>query len=223
MPVPSLRATSHTSQEPWPWNCGSPKERFKGCPNSPQLSEHTPTHPQPFLHDLACVFGIIIMLKDQPTWIQIIILCSAPQEFFLNVVMHSQIITNPPPCFTIWWTYWGPTCSPSPIQHHDLPFEFICPIIENHTFPIINDPILIFWANLRQARTCSQLNNGFICCTCALNPTSLKARLTMMSDNNLHVSKCCCICTSKLIFTNNSDMAPLLSVSKNTIKQTCFL
>ena len=38
---------------------------------------------QPFLHDLACVFGIIIsMLKDQPTWIWIIILYSGPHEIF---------------------------------------------------------------------------------------------------------------------------------------------
>ena len=37
---------------------------------------------QHFLHHLARVLGIIIMLKDLPTWIHIIILYSGPQEIF---------------------------------------------------------------------------------------------------------------------------------------------
>ena len=37
---------------------------------------------QPFVHDLACVLGINSMLKDQPTWIQIMYLFSEPQEIF---------------------------------------------------------------------------------------------------------------------------------------------
>jgi hypothetical protein len=48
------------------------------------------------------------------------------------------------------------------------------------------------WANLRRARTCLQLKNGFFCCTCAPNPSSLKARLTRISYNNLNVSDRSC-------------------------------
>jgi hypothetical protein len=48
------------------------------------------------------------------------------------------------------------------------------------------------WANLRHVRTCLQLIDNFFCCTCAPNPTSLKAHLTVMSDNNLFVLRWTC-------------------------------
>jgi len=55
---------------------------------------------------------------------------------------------------------------------------------------------------------------------CALNPTSLKARLTMMLDNIFiyFISKllCCRICNSKSIFSNKSDTTFLLLVCKNS-------
>ena len=61
--------------------------------------------------------------------------------------MHPQIITDPPPCFTIWWTCWGPTRSLSPIQHYDLRYELqpicLCLVTKKHAFPIIIGPILI--------------------------------------------------------------------------------
>jgi hypothetical protein len=55
------------------------------------------------------------------------------------------------------------------------------------------------WANHMHARTCLRLRNGFLCCTCAPNPASLKARLTMMSNNNLHVSNRSCFVVTNAI------------------------
>jgi hypothetical protein len=34
----NIRDTSHTSQEPWPWNCESPKESVQGRPKMPPKS-----------------------------------------------------------------------------------------------------------------------------------------------------------------------------------------
>ena len=44
------------------------------------------------------------------------------------------------------------------------------------------------WANLKRVRTCLSFKNVFLCHTYAPNPTSLKAHLTVMSNNNLLVS-----------------------------------
>jgi hypothetical protein len=41
-----IRATPHTSQEPWPWNCESPKESVQGRPNTPPKSCSVVTDPQ---------------------------------------------------------------------------------------------------------------------------------------------------------------------------------
>ena len=86
----------------------------------------------------------------------------------------------------------GPMCSPSQIQHNDLPFEL------NLWIFVLSLKIMCFqssmvqisnlWANLRRVRTCLRLRNGFLCCTCAPNPTFLKVCLIVMPDNNLHVS-----------------------------------
>lgn len=64
-----------------------------------------------------------------------------------KVVVHLQIITNPPLCFMVSWTCCGQIRLPSPIQHHDLPFElnlfiFVALLIFD-AFPIINNPIRI--------------------------------------------------------------------------------
>jgi hypothetical protein len=65
---------------------------------------------------------------------------------------------------------------------------YLCLVTENPRFQSSNGSILILWANLKRMRTCLQLKNGFLCCTCAPNPSSLKARLIVVSNNNLHVS-----------------------------------
>ena len=121
------------------------------------------------------------------------ILYDAPDP---KVVMHPQIITDPPPCFTVWWTCWGPTRPPSPIQHHDLPFDinlfiFVSSLKITH-FQSSMVQFSYLWANLERMRTCLRLINGFLCCTCAPNLTSLKTRLKLMLDNNLHVSNRTC-------------------------------
>jgi hypothetical protein len=41
-----LRATSHMSQEPWPWNCRAQKRVSKGRPNIPPKSCSVVTDPQ---------------------------------------------------------------------------------------------------------------------------------------------------------------------------------
>ena len=55
------------------------------------------------------------------------------------------------------------------------------------------------WANLRRARTYLQFRNGFLCCTCAPNPTSLKTCLIMMSNNNLHVLNQSCLVVADVV------------------------
>ena len=40
----TIKATSHTYQEPWPWNCDCPKKLSKGRPNTPPKScSHRPS------------------------------------------------------------------------------------------------------------------------------------------------------------------------------------
>ena len=41
-----LRATSHTSQEPWPWNCDISKEVSKGHPKTLPKSRSVVMDPQ---------------------------------------------------------------------------------------------------------------------------------------------------------------------------------
>ena len=60
----------------------------------------------------------------------------------------------PPPCFTVWWTCWGPTRSPSPIQHHDLPYELnLFIFVSSLKTPCFQSSMVQFsnlWANLRR-------------------------------------------------------------------------
>ena len=117
-----------------------------------------------------------------------------------KTVLHPRIITDPPPCFIVWWTYWGLIYAPSPIQHHNLPFEL-------HLFIFVLSLKIVrfrssmvqfsyFWANLRRARTCSQIINGFLCCTCA---PSLKTRLTVMPNNNLLILDQSCFAIADVV------------------------
>ena len=57
------------------------------------------------------------------------------------------------------------------------------------------------WVNLKRARTCLWLRNDILCCTCAPNPTSLKARLIVMSNNNLHVSNRSCVAIADVVLS----------------------
>jgi hypothetical protein len=57
-----------------------------------------------------------------------------------------------------------------------------------------------------RARTCFRLRNDFLCCTCAPNPTSLKARLTVMSNKNLLVSNQICF-----VVTDATPNQPLVT------------
>jgi hypothetical protein len=113
-----------------------------------------------------------------------------------KAVMHPQTIIDPPPCFTVWWTCWGPTQSQSPIQHHDLPFElnlfiFVLSLkITRFQSSMVQSSYL--WANIMCVRTCLQLRNGFLWCTCAPISTSLTKHVLVMPDNNLHVSDQTC-------------------------------
>jgi hypothetical protein len=50
--------------------------------------------------------------------------------------------------------------------------------------------------------TCENMftfQKGFMCCTCMPDPTSLKARFTMMLDNNLHVSDQTCFDVANVV------------------------
>ena len=112
-------------------------------------------------------------------------------------------ITKLPPCLTFWWACWGPTCFPSPIQYHDLPFELnlfiFVSLLENHTFPIISGPVLVPWSKRQVCKNICTTHSGFFCCTCAPNLASLKAHLTIMSNNNLHVLDQSCFVVANAI------------------------
>ena len=131
-------------------------------------------------HNEFSKINLYICLSTLPS-----ILYHAPSP---KAVMHLQIATNPSSCFTVRWTCWGPVLhSPSPIQNHDLPFEL------NLFIFVLSLKITHFQSSMVQFHTFEQTSsvrehvykNGFLCCTCALNPTSLKARLTVMSNNNI--------------------------------------
>ena len=117
--------------------------------------------------------------------------------------MHPQIITNPPPCFMVWWTCWGPMWHSSPIQHHELSSRLNLIIFVSSLkftcFQLSMVQISYLWASLKHARTCLWLRIGFFCYNCAPNPTSLKARLIVMSDNNLHVPDRSCFVVADAI------------------------
>ena len=91
---------------------------------------------------------------------------------------------------------WGPMGSPSPIQHLDLSFEYnqfiFVSSLKMTCFQSSKVQSSYLWANPKCGRTYLRLIIGFLCCTCAPNLASLKAQLTMMSDNNLHVSNQSC-------------------------------
>ena len=84
-----------------------------------------------------------------------------------------------------WCTCWGPTCPPSPIQHHDLPSKLNLFIFVTSLKITCSQSSMVqfsyLWANHRRARTCLWLRNDLLCCICPPNPPSLKARLTLMS------------------------------------------
>ena len=89
------------------------------------------------------------------------------------------------------------------LQHHDLPSELNIFIFVSSLKTMCFQSSMVkfsyLYANLTCARTCLRLRNGFLCCTCAPNPTSLKARLIMTSDNNLHVSDRSCFVVANAV------------------------
>ena len=48
-------------------------------------------------------------------------------------------------------------------------------------------------------RTCLRFINDFLCCTCSFNLTSFKACLTVMSNNNLHISNRSCFVVANAV------------------------
>ena len=162
------------------------------------------------LQDIACVFGIIIMLKDQPIWFQNVILHSGLQEnskiysstylFILPSIFCTLLPPQKSSCISksspihhhaSWFDgHVEVQCAidPSPIQHHDLPSKLNLSIIVSSLkithFQSSMVQFSYLWATLMDARTCLRVINGFLCCSCAPNTMSLKSRLTMMSNNN---------------------------------------
>ena len=133
-----------------------------------------------------------------------------------KVVMHSQIITNPPPCFTIGWTCWGP------IQQHDLPYELnLFIFVSSLKMTRFQSSMVKFsylWANLKRVKTCLWLIIDFLCSTCAPNPTSLKStpHNDVKQQYNYFKLKlfCCRKCNFKLTLSNKNDTTLLLSICK---------
>ena len=135
----------------------------------------------------------------------------------------SLIITDAPLCFMVWWTCWGPTRSPSPIQHHDPPHELdLFIFVLSLKITRLQSSMVQFsylWANLRHARTCLRFKNGFLFCTCASNISNL-SQSTPHNDVKQQFmgfrSKLFCYrrCSSKWTFSCKSDTRPFLSIYK---------
>ena len=122
-----------------------------------------------------------------------------------KAVMHPQIFTDSPSYFMVWWTCWGPTRSPSPIQHHDISFEL------NLCIFVSSLKIMHFQSSMVQF---SYLWASFKC----MYTTSLKTRLTTNVKQHLTCFIwnlfCCRICSSKSTFCNENDTMPLLTICK---------
>ena len=143
--------------------------------------------------------------------------CSGPKT-----IMHPQIITDPPPCLTVWWTCWGPTRSSSPIQLHDLPFElhlfiFVLSLEITH-FQLSMVQFSYLWANYRACQNMFTIEKWFLllhlCTQSSLSQSTpysdVKQEFTCLKSK----SSCCHICNSKSTFSNKSDTMPLLLVYK---------
>ena len=165
---------------------------FNFIPCSQPKSRHaSPNHhwPTSMLHNLMNMLRSNAFSISNPTpWPTI---SAKPIYICLVTENHVYPIINASSCFTIWWTCWGPTCSPSPIQHHDLPSELnLFIFVSSLKIMCFQSSMVQFsylWANLKCARTCLRLKICFLRCICSSNPTSLKACLTTMSYNNLLV------------------------------------
>ena len=110
-------------------------------------------------------------------------------------------ISNPTPWPTIWV---------KPI--------YLCLVTENHAFPIINDPILI---PLNKPQACENtfttkkwLPLLHLCTQSSLSQSTpyndVKQQFTCLRSKLF----CCCICNSKLTFSNKNDTMPLLLTCK---------
>jgi hypothetical protein len=138
-----------------------------------------------------------------------------------KAIMHPQIITNPPPCFTVWWTCWGPTCYPSPIQHHDLLselplFMFVSSLKITH-FQSWKVQFSYLWvtSGVREHVFDSE-TTSFVALVHPIQHLLKHASQWFLTTNTCFKSKlfCCHRFNSKLTFSNKSDIMPLLSVCK---------
>ena len=74
------------------------------------------------------------------------------------------------------------------------------------------------WANLRHARTCLELNNGFpllhLCTQSSISQSMPQSDARQQFTCFISKLFCCCICISKSTFGSKSDTTPLLLVYK---------
>ena len=136
-----------------------------------------------------------------------------------KTVLHPRIITDPPPCFIVWWTYWGLIYAPSPIQHHNLPFEL-------HLFIFVSSlKIVRFRSSMVQfsyffskPQACENMftNHKWFpllhLCTLSQNTphSDAKQQFTYFRSKLF----CYCRCSSKSTFNNKSSTTPHLLVCK---------
>jgi hypothetical protein len=111
-------------------------------------------------------------------------------------------ISNPTPWPTIWV---------KPI--------YLCLITKNHAFPIINGPILILLSKPQACENMFMTQNWLPLLHLCTTPTSLKARLIVMSDNILLVSNRSCLVVAYVVpsqpsVTKVTQCMPLLTVFK---------
>ena len=157
---------------------------------------------QSFLHPFTCVFWIIILLKHNIAWNQIVMHDCKPQEVFQNKIVHMLIhyTFNSMPssksksCHTtpnhdmsttmfhclldMLRLYKLSICYPTPWPTIKIKHVCLCLITGNNAFPIINGPI----CKPHPCLNMSFANDGFFYCTCAAKPSHHKTCLTVTSD-----------------------------------------
>ena len=140
----------------------------------------------------------------------------------LKVVMHPQTITDPPPCFMIWWTCWGPRRSPSPIYHHDLPSKikhiYLFLITDYHTIPIINGSILIPLCKPQVCKNMFTTQKRFpllhLCTQSSIFESTPHNDVRKQFTCFISKLYCCCKYSSKSTLRSKSDTVPLLTGCK---------
>ena len=122
--------------------------------------------------------------------------CASPNHHRPTTMLHNLMDMLKSNAFSI--------SNPTPWHVIQVELIYLCQVAKNHTFLIINGPILIPLSKPQACESMFTTHKWFLLLHCAPNPTSLKARLTMMSDNNLPISYWSCFVVAYAIPSQSS-------------------